>query len=72
MQNLYQLWNVKTIAQIEPNIVTGKTPNTKNKDYYNGEIPFITIGDIRGKMHIVHTKQTLSNLGADSQANKYI
>ena len=28
-------------------ILTGKTPNTKNKDFWNGHIPFITPTDIR-------------------------
>ncbi len=60
------------MQQIENNIITGKTPSTQNRDYYNGEIPFITIGDIRGNMHIVKTEQTLSQIGADTQPNKYI
>lgn len=65
-------WEVKELGNIEKNIITGKTPPKENKDYFDGNIPFITIGDIRGNMHIVKTEETLSELGADYQKNKYI
>ena len=65
-------WEVKSLVDIESNIVTGKTPPTNNADFYNGNVPFITIGDIRGNMHVVETNIKLSLEGADSQKNKYI
>jgi type I restriction enzyme, S subunit len=65
-------WKVKSVEQIEPSIITGKTPSTKVSEYFNGSIPFICIGDVRGNMHITKTELTLTQLGADSQANKYI
>ena len=65
-------WADIKIGRMEPNIVTGKTPSTANSDYFNGEIPFITIGDIRGSAFIVKTEQTLSIEGANSQGNKYL
>ena len=65
-------WIASHIIEIEEDIVTGKTPSTKDKSNYDGDIPFITIGDIRGHMHIVQTEQTLSKVGADSQVKKYI
>lgn len=65
-------WEVKRISDIENNIVTGKTPSTKDSSNYGNEIPFITIGDIRGNMYVVRTEQMLSNKGADLQKNKYI
>lgn len=65
-------WEVKSLKDIEANIVTGKTPSTKDESNYNGDIPFIKIGDIRGNMHIVKTEQTISKRGADSQNSKYI
>ena len=52
--------------------MTGKTPSTKCPEYYNGDIPFITIGDIRGNTYIVSTEQHLSKVGADTQLKKYI
>ena len=65
-------WEAKNIEEIEKNIITGKTPSTTNNEFYNGVIPFITIADIRGNVFIVNTEKTLSQLGADSQPNKYL
>ena len=65
-------WGVKELREIEPNIVTGKTPATSNPENFGGEVPFICIGDVRGNMHITKTEQTLSKLGADSQLKKYV
>ncbi len=65
-------WTVVELSSIENNIVTGKTPATSNEKFYNGQIPFITIGDIRGNTFIVSTEQSLSEAGANSQKNKYI
>ena len=65
-------WKVKNLSEIESNIITGKTPSTEDPNNYNGDVPFITIGDIRGNMHIVKTQIKLSQKGADSQKSKYI
>ena len=65
-------WMVVELSSIEDNIVTGKTPATSNEEFYNGQIPFVTIGDIRGNTFIVKTEQSLSEAGANSQKNKYI
>ncbi len=65
-------WEVKKLVDIESNIVTGKTPSTKKDEYYNGGVPFISIGDIRGNMHVVSTEATLTKEGADTQIKKYI
>jgi len=65
-------WKAKELGDIEGNIITGKTPPKKNPEYFEGNIPFITIGDIRGNMHIVSTEETLSKLGADFQRGKYL
>lgn len=71
-KDIPERWKVKSLKDIEVNIVTGKTPCTKDKSNYYGDIPFITIGDIRGNMHIIKTEKTLSKSGADSQIGKYI
>jgi len=65
-------WEVKKLDKVEPNIITGKTPSTKIPDNFGGNIPFITIGDVRGNMHIIDTELTLSEKGANSQSNKFI
>tara|TARA_Y100001935_G_scaffold123694_1_gene102773 strand:- start:397 stop:1653 length:1257 start_codon:yes stop_codon:yes gene_type:complete len=65
-------WEVMELSELESNIVTGKTPSTKIEGNFNGDIPFICIGDVRKNMHITNTELTLSEKGANTQANKYI
>ena len=65
-------WEVKYLAEIESDIITGKTPPTQCPENYNGDIPFITIGDIRNNVFVTSTEITLSKQGADSQPTKYI
>jgi len=40
-------WDKKTIKEVGK-IVTGRTPSTKQPEYWNGEIPFITPPDLQG------------------------
>jgi type I restriction enzyme S subunit len=65
-------WEVLELVNLERNIITGKTPSTLNDSYFNGDIPFICIGDVRGNMHIVETEITLTKEGAETQNNKFI
>ncbi len=65
-------WEVLGLENVENNIVTGKTPSTANESYFNGDVPFICIGDVRGNMHIVKTEITLTKAGAETQTNKFI
>ena len=65
-------WEVKSLGEIENNIVTGKTPSTQYSNFFNGDIPFITIGDIRNNTFIIKTEQNLSIEGANNQKNKYL
>ena len=65
-------WTIKRIDDIEDNIVTGKTPSTKDENNFGGYIPFITIDDIRQGLYISKTIRTLSEKGANLQAKKYI
>ncbi|MEX9784781.1 restriction endonuclease subunit S [Providencia manganoxydans] len=65
-------WEDSTIGGIEPNIITGKTPSKNNPEYFGGNVPFITIGDIRGNTYIVSTKETLTDKGAATQKNKFL
>ena len=65
-------WNVKTISEIEGDIITGKTPSTSDESNFGGEIPFITIDDIRKAPFIYGTERTLTEKGANSQSNKFL
>ena len=65
-------WEVTCLSDIEPNIVTGKTPPTINPENFGGDVPFICIGDVRGNMHVTKTELTLSEMGANLQQKKYV
>jgi type I restriction enzyme, S subunit len=65
-------WEVKRLCDIENNIVTGKTPSTAVEEYFGGDIPFVTIDDIRKQFYIFNSERTLTKLGADSQSSKYL
>jgi len=51
-------------------IVCGKTPSTKRKEYFGGNIPFIKIPDMRGNTFVFQTSDTLTEEGEQSQNNK--
>ena len=42
------------------------------EDNFGGPIPFVTIDDIRGSLHVYETARTLTTKGADSQKTKYL
>ena len=65
-------WTNATVEQVEKNIITGKTPSTVIEDNFGGPIPFVTIDDIRGNLHVYKTARTLSTKGADTQKTKYL
>lgn len=71
-RNIPEDWEVKRLDLMESEIITGKTPSTIDPDNFNGDIPFICIGDIRGNMHVTKTQITLSKKGADTQKAKFI
>ena len=50
-------------------VVTGKTPSTKNSDYFDGNIPFITPEDITNGYIVDKVKRYISNSGYNSIKN---
>src|SRR4030042_1545280 len=62
-------WDIKVIADCG-GVVCGKTPPTKNEEYYSGGIPFITIPDMRDNVFVIRTEKSLSEAGARSQSKK--
>ena len=47
-------------------IITGKTPTTKKEEFWNGDIPFVTPGDIQGTKHIRKTARYVTEKGMNS------
>jgi type I restriction enzyme S subunit len=65
-------WEVKELHEVESNIITGKTPSTKDEENFGGDIPFVTIDDIRKQLYVLYADRTLTKKGANSQSNKYL
>ncbi len=51
-------------------IICGKTPSKKKKEFYDGDIPFIKIPDMHGKIYIFSTDDSLTEEGKKSQIKK--
>ncbi len=65
-------WEVGKVSDFGK-VITGKTPTTKNPDYYaSDDVPFLKIPDMHDQFFITETTNYLSKTGADSQENKYI
>ena len=64
-------WEVRTLGEFGE-VVTGKTPSTKDPRNFGGCIPFLRIPDMHGRMYALQTQSNLSALGADSQSNKTV
>ena len=53
-------------------VVTGKTPSTDVSEFYGNDVPFVKTPDMHGNTYITSSENSLSTLGAESQANKYL
>ena len=62
-------WEVKALGTFGE-IITGKTPSTKQPEYYGEDVPFLRIPDMHGKMYALKTELMLSVQGAESQSKK--
>ena len=56
----------KKIVDIAEKVVTGKTPSTANKDFWDGTVPFITIPDMHNQIFTIKTERNITQLGAKS------
>jgi type I restriction enzyme, S subunit len=60
----YEEWEEVKLGNIS-SIVTGTTPLTKVKEYYDGEYLWVTPSDIKGDVYINETNKKLSKLGLE-------
>lgn len=56
----------KKIIDIAKKVVTGKTPSTAIKDFWDGSIPFITIPDMHNQIFTIKTERNITEVGAKS------
>lgn len=64
-------WKVSTLDEIG-DIVAGGTPSTKNEEYYDGDIPWITPRDLSGytKKFITKGERSITELGLQKSSAK--
>ena len=55
----------KILAEIGT-VVTGKTPSTSRRDYYDGDIPFVTPNELHAGRTVGQSAKTLSEAGLQS------
>jgi len=58
-------WVLKKVKQFGE-IITGSTPSTKIKEFWNGNIPWVTPTDIKETKDIFHTEREITPLGLAS------
>lgn len=58
-----EFWPLRRIDSLG-RIITGKTPSSKNPEYFNGPFPFITIPDLGRNIWQKETERTISRAGA--------
>ena len=62
MNKIPKGWEVKKLGEIF-NIVTGKTPSKKIREYFNGNIPFVKPSDLDLSDYIENSEDTLTQDG---------
>ena len=65
-------WEVKELGELSKEIITGKTPSTKDKKNFGEGTPFITITDMYNKTFTDKTVRYITDYGRRSSENKVI
>lgn len=60
-------WEQRKLAELFVNSGSGATPKSTNKDFYDGDIPFLSIADIKGR-EISETAKMITQKGLESSA----
>ncbi len=61
-------WEIAKIKDIGK-VITGKTPPTSNKTFFNGKYPFIKIPDMNNSVYLSFSESSLSEEGASHMKN---
>jgi len=64
-------WHVKKIADISEDIFAGATPSTSISEYWNGDIPWMSSGEINKKI-IWETEKYITEKGFNSSSTKMV
>lgn len=66
IKGLPQDWEIKELQDFGKTF-TGKTPPTKVREYYGGEIPFIKTPDLHKSLFVFDTEENLTEKGNNTQ-----
>lgn len=68
------MWKTKKIKEVIKEISGGGTPSTQNKNYWNGDILWLTPTDVttNKKMYIDKSTRTISELGLKNSSAKLL
>lgn len=65
-------WREVTLAEIME-IMGGGTPNTKVAEYWNGDIPWISVKDFNNNQrYVYHTQRSITHLGLQNSSTKLL
>ena len=62
-------WKEYRIGELIETIFSGGTPNTKNSDYWNGSLPWLSSGETRNR-YINVTEKTITDSGAQNSSTR--
>jgi type I restriction enzyme S subunit len=62
-------WKIGAVQDLGE-VICGKTPPTTDRDNYGGDVPFVTIPDMHGKVFVTSTEKKLSEKGVETQKGK--
>ncbi len=66
---LDQKYKTEKLEELVDGVFSGGTPNTKNDDYWGGQIPWLSSGETRNRF-IQEAEKTITQLGADNSSTK--
>ncbi|WP_052334615.1 restriction endonuclease subunit S [Methanobrevibacter wolinii] len=65
-------WEIKPFSELVE-IIGGGTPKTSKNEYWDGNIPWISIKDFNNNLkHITSTEKTITKLGLDNSSTKLL
>ncbi|WP_186805146.1 restriction endonuclease subunit S, partial [Alkalibacterium kapii] len=64
-------WSVNKLKQLSTKIYAGATPSTRVKEYWDGNIPWMSSGEIN-KKYVYSTEKYITKLGFDNSSTNII
>lgn len=63
-------WKEYKLEDVCESIYSGGTPSTMNKEYWNGDLPWLSSGET-GQKYIYSTEKTITQKGVDNSSTRY-